>query len=616
MCGICGYYSTFGLFSDNDLIQSVRSLAHRGPDAEGIYLDNTIGLGHRRLSIIDLSPSANQPMHSLCGKYVIVYNGEVYNYKEIAKDLNTTFKTHSDTEVVLEAFAKWKEDVIYKLNGMFAFAIYDKYQQELFLFRDRMGIKPLYYFYDGKNLAFASELKSLLKFSYIKKKLNINKKVIPVFLNLGYIPEPYTIYENIYKLPAGSYLKLSSDKINIVYYWKLENVISPFTIDNLNEAKEKLKQLIIGSVQYQLISDVPVGIFLSGGVDSTLITAVAQSTSSSSINTFSIGFKESKFNEAPYARKIANYLKTNHHEYTVTKQDAIELINELLQTYDEPFADSSAIPTMLVSKLAKQHVKTVLSGDGGDELFLGYGAYSWAHRLSNPFIRFNRKIIAQLLKQLGNRSQRAAKLFEYQNVNSIKTHIFSQEQYYFSQIEIQHLLTDKYKESISIEENFSFSRELTPQEEQAFFDLKYYLKDDLLVKIDRASMKYGLETRVPFLDHRIVELSLNISPSLKIKNGIRKYLLKEILNDYMPKEYFNRPKWGFALPIGIWLKNDLKFLLDDYLSENIIRKHEIVKYEEVDKLKNDFLSSRDYLYGRLWLLIVLHKFFENTAIGT
>jgi asparagine synthase (glutamine-hydrolysing) len=289
-------------------------------------------------------------------------------------------------------------------------------------------------------------------------------------------------------------------------------------------------------------------------------------------------------------------------------------LDEIILTYDEPYGDSSAIPTMLVSKLARKYVKMILSGDGGDELFFGYGSYKWAKRLSNPLLQKMRKPIASVLSQLGNREQRAAKLFQYDDYSKIKSHIFSQEQYFFSEKEIHQILTEEYYENIYLHENFSFSRKLTPPEQQAFFDLKYYLKDDLLVKIDRASMKYGLETRVPLLDYRIVEFALNLPTQLKIKNGISKFLLKETLYDYIPKKYFARPKWGFALPVGSWLKNELRYLLNEYLSEKIIRETGIVKYEAVKKLKEEFLCGKNFLYGRLWLMIVLHKFFHPPKV--
>ena len=619
MCGIAGYYSSENRFSRDDIVSMTSCLAHRGPDAEGYFQDGAVGLGHKRLRIIDLSDAANQPMFSHNNRYVIVYNGEVYNYKEISKELNRQWKTHSDSEVILEAYSEWGVNFVNKLNGMFAIAIYDKQEKILFLCRDRLGIKPLFYYRDGENFAFASELKSLLKSEHINKNKALNKRAISTFLHLGYIPEPMTIYKNIYKFPSGHYaiigarhvetpnLDVSID-ISIKKYWNAEDNIKPGLICNFEEAKTKLNELLISSVSYQLVSDVPYGVFLSGGTDSSMVTAIAQKITGKPVKTFSIGFKESKYNEAPYSKAIADYLGTDHHEFIVSYKDAIPLIEEMTDVYDEPYADSSAIPTMLVSELAKKYVTVVLSGDGGDELFFGYGAYRWANRLSNPLIRLFRKPIGFALSQLSNRYKRAAYLFRYSGKEKIKSHIFSQEEYLFTENELNNLLTEDYNISVLPEEKQDkIQRNLSPVEEQALFDLNYYLKDDLLVKIDRASMKYSLETRVPLLDHRIVEFCLNLSPELKQKGNIQKFLLKEVLYDYIPKKYLMRPKWGFAIPLNKWLRNELSYLIDDYLSEPVINKYAIVKYPAVKKLKDNFFNGQDYLYNRLWVLVVMHK---------
>ncbi|MGD0711605.1 MAG: asparagine synthase (glutamine-hydrolyzing), partial [Bacteroidales bacterium] len=392
MCGICGYYSTNNKFSEEDLIKMSSAIAHRGPDAEGFFHSEIAGLGHRRLSIIDLSVSANQPMHSHNNRYVMVFNGEVYNFKEIENDLRKTIhdlrlKTSSDSEVILEAFALWGPEFVNRLNGMFAIAIYDKEEKTFYFFRDRIGIKPLYYYRDGQNFAFASELKALKKIGFVNNNISVNYLAINEYLHLGYIPEPHSIYDKIYKFPSGSWAKLNSKGFEIKKYWNIDDKISDKLITDENEAKEKLKELLISSVKYRMISDVPFGTFLSGGIDSSLVTAIAQSLSTEPVKTFNIRFEDSKYDESPFARAVSEYLGTSHHEYTVTEKDGIELIPELMNIYDEPFADSSAIPTLLVSKMAKQHVSMTLSGDGGDELFMGYGAYNWAERLNKPFIK-------------------------------------------------------------------------------------------------------------------------------------------------------------------------------------------------------------------------------------
>jgi asparagine synthase (glutamine-hydrolysing) len=622
MCGIAGIFSNTQHFSEQKIRKMISVIPHRGPDAEDIFIHKNVALGHRRLSILDLSINANQPIVSHNGRFVIVYNGEVYNYREIAAELKQIhqceFKTSSDTEVILEAFAFYGVDFVEKLNGMFAIAIYDKQTNELFLFRDRVGIKPLYYAALDNNIYFGSELKVISKVA--NEKLSINYSAIEYFLHVGFIPTPLSIYNNVFKLESGHYLKINTQGIEKHKYWSAFDVVAEKTITNEKEALVKFSDLLSSSVQYQLKSDVPFGVFLSGGIDSSLITAQASAISSVPVNTFSIGFKENKFNESIYAEKVAKHLKTNHHEFIVTQHDAIELIDDLINVYDEPFADSSAIPTMLVSKLAKKHVTVCLSGEGGDELFLGYGSYQWAKRLNNPLIKTFKKPIAYLLENSKTRFQRHASYFKNVNQQLQYSHILSQEQYFFSTSEIRQLLTSSTYEKtllhqslfLDFEEKLNLlPRKLNAMEKQALFDINFYLQEDLLTKIDRASMYYSLETRVPFLDHRIIEFALNLSPELKYKNNTTKYLLKEVLYQYVPKEIFNRPKQGFAIPLSKWLKTDLNYLINSYLSEEVVKKHNLVNYEVVNLLRSRYLSGVDYYYNKLWVLIVLHKFLEN-----
>lgn len=622
MCGIAGIYSNTQQFSEQKIREMIDTLLHRGPDADGIFIGEKCALGHKRLSILDLSNQANQPMTSHNDRFVMVYNGEVYNYREIAAELKQThqceFKTSSDTEVILEAFAHYGVAFVEKLNGMFAIAIFDKQTNELFLFRDRVGIKPLYFATIKDNIYFASELKAIKK--VVKEKLSLNYEAIEHFLHIGFIPAPLSIYKEVFKLESGHFLKINLQGIEKHKYWSSFDVIADKTITNEKEALVKFSDLLSSSVQYQLKSDVPFGVFLSGGIDSSLITAQATAISSVSVNTFSIGFKENRFNEAEYAKKVAKHLKTNHHEFIVTQNDALELIDELVSVYDEPFADSSAIPTMLVSKLAKKYVTVCLSGEGGDELFLGYGAYQWAKRLNNPMVNSFKKPIAYLLENSGTRFQRHADYFKNENQQLLYSHILSQEQYFFSTTEIQQLLTHDILKNIPQqqllfigfnEKQSRLSRKLNAMEKQALFDVNFYLQEDLLTKIDRASMQYSLETRVPYLDHRIIEFALNLSPELKYKNNTTKYLLKEVLYQYVPKEYFNRPKQGFAIPLSNWLKTDLNYLITDYLNAAVINKHDVVNYSEVEQLKKRYALGEDYLYNRIWLLIVLHKFLEH-----
>jgi len=638
MCGLAGFYSFRSKFTESDLHVMTDALQHRGPDSKGYFFDGVTGLGHRRLSIIDLSTRANQPMVSGNGRYIIIYNGEVYNFREIGARLKSTtrqqeeiqFKTSCDTEIILEAFVAYGFDFVNQLNGMFAIVIYDKLQQELYLFRDRLGIKPLYYYWDNVDFAFCSELKSLKAIPSIPKV--INNDAVRDFLHLGYIPTPASIYKNIYKMSPGSYMVVNRSGIVQTRYWNIRNKISSNVIEDKDQALVKLSDLIISSVQYQLKSDVPFGVFLSGGIDSSLVTAQAVGLSSVKVNTFSIGFEENSHNESEYAKAIANYLGTDHHEFIVSYRDAIQLIDPVLESYDEPFADSSAIPTMLVSKLAKQYVTVTLSGEGGDELFFGYGAYKWARWLDNSFLKMVRHPLAAIFSHMPNRYQRVSKLLAYRDPGKIRSHIFSQEQYMFTEWELEMLLSEDYKGGSGNIEGLGTSsllriydepydlksvhvkeRSLTAMESQALFDLQYYLTDDLLTKVDRASMHYSLETRVPYLDHRVVEFALNLSPNLKYKNGISKYILKQILFQYIPKQLFDRPKQGFAIPLNLWLRHELKYLIDEFLEESVVKRFGIVDHEQVSRLVKEFFSGRDYLYNRVWLLIVLHKWFMKNV---
>ena len=621
MCGIAGYISLTNSITEARLRQATQLIQHRGPDAEGFYFsdDNCVGLAHRRLSILDLSAAANQPMFSANGRYCIVFNGEVYNFNELKQQLTdkgTSLKTNSDTEIILELFAQKGPACFAEMNGMFAFAIYDNREKVVTLCRDHVGIKPLFFYADENNFIFASELKVIKQLA--GKKLSVNNKAIPYFLHLGFIPEPLTIYNNTHKFPAAHFLQIklevkSFDDVakEITAFWKLQDIIQPAVISDEATAKKQLNNLLFDAVEKQLISDVPIGTFLSGGIDSSLVTAIsAKVCGSAAIKTFSIAIDNGKYNESKFARQVAAHLHTEHYEFNVKEKEVLELVDTLLPAYDEPFADTSAFPTMMVSRLAKQHVTVALSGDGGDELFHGYGTYEWAKRLSNPLMPLIQGPLHLASKMMGNKYQRAGNLFD-NNGQHMQTHIFSQEQYYFKENELAQLL---------VHPNFSFdainslpvtARKLSAAELQSFWDFNHYLKDDLLVKVDRASMQYALESRVPLLDYRLVEFAYNLDPALKIKNGCMKYLLKEVLYDYVPKEIFNRPKWGFSIPLVKWLKTDLKYLLNKYTSVEIIQKYQVVNAAVVQKMKAQYLGGPDYLFNRLWLIIVLHWWLEE-----
>jgi asparagine synthase (glutamine-hydrolysing) len=618
MCGISGFVSSNKKLNIDNLWEFNLLQSHRGPDNNDVFFDDYAGLAHQRLKIIDLSKNADQPMLSHCKRYVMIYNGEVYNFSEILsqiKQVDPSFSpiSTSDTEIVLQAFVIWGKDFVHKLNGMFAIAIYDKETRELLLVRDRIGIKPLFWFHSNGIFAFASEIKALEKTPEIKKNLSLNKIAINEFLHLGYIPGTHCIYNEIHKLQPGHAGIFSNGEFNVYSWWKAENIISKDIITDEEHAFSELKRITESAVSQCLVSDVPFGTFLSGGIDSSLVTAIAQKYSSKPINTFSIAYNDSKYNEAVYAKKVASYLETNHHEFEVNQNEALEWIPSLMDIYDEPFADSSALPTLLVSKLAKQHVTMVLSGDGGDEMFMGYGAYKWAKRLNNPLMPLIKYPASILLKAGNSRMQRVSHLINYSKKSNIRSHIFSQEQYFFARNEISSVLNHEFVNSFELSEDFlNLSRKLSAAESQALFDLNYYLPDDLLVKVDRASMKFSLETRVPLLDYRLVEFALNLSEDLKIKNNTSKYLLKKLLFEYLPKEYFDRPKWGFAIPLGKWMKNELKSFSEDWLSDDLIKKHEIFDVKYINKLKKGFYNNnQDYLYNRLWQIIVMQMWLDK-----
>lgn len=618
MCGIAGFFSpTLGA---TDLQIATSRLQHRGPDGEGLFTAESnnykIGLGHRRLSIIDLSTAASQPMSSHCGRYTMVFNGEIYNYNEIKQQYfqGYSWKSTGDSEVIIESFAKYGSKCFAWFNGMFAIAIWDKETNELTIARDHIGIKPFYYYFDNAELIFASELKAI---TAIKKELAINYSVIPAYLHAGYIPHPYSIYNNILKLSAGSYAvvkQIGNNSISFseTSFWKIQDKISNLSSFTSKEAVAALDNLLTDAVQKQLISDVPIGTFLSGGTDSSIVTALAAKVSNSKINTYSIAVTDGKVNEAPYAAAVAKHINTNHHELPITQKEILEMVPSFMQVYDEPFTDSSAFPTMVVSKLARQHVTVTLSGDGGDELFGGYGSYLWAQKFEKPHYNLAAPLVYAATRFLNSRYQRAGLLFQKHPKGHKQSHIFSQSQYFFSEQELKELLIDSDFNFAALNHTYT-GRSLNAFEQMTFGDMENYLKDDLLVKVDRASMQYSLETRVPLLDYRVVEFALNLSPSLKIApDGTMKYLLKEVLYKYVPKPLLDRPKWGFSIPLVKWMKTDLKWMIDKYCSKEIIEATGVVNYSAVKKILDKYNSGvADHLYTRIWTLIVLHWFFDE-----
>ena len=626
MCGIFGIVSSSPI-EEQIVSQCTYALRHRGPDAQGVYMhpSGTVALGHRRLSILDLSDRANQPMSSSDGRYMIIFNGEIFNFREVLNTLSKLnpqlpLRTTSDTEIILLAFQQWGPSMIKHLEGMFAIALLDVDTKKLWLFRDRLGKKPIFYYWTRDLFVFGSELKSLLAHSQIRQNLEVDLQSVHKFLHLGYIPGEASIYQSIRKFPSGCVGELSGlNAFSIEPFWQPGIARSENGHPRSDDSyKAEFTSLLEKSVSHRLISDVPLGCFLSGGTDSSLIAAFASKLSNSQLRTFSIGFQEDKFNEQKYAERVAKELKTDHVSYVLSEEEAASLVETYLEHVGEPFADTSMIPTMLVSKLARKKVTVALTGDGGDELFLGYGSYTWAKRLNHPVIRALGPYGSTMLRSLGNsRYKRIGHQLERVTTEQRMSHIFSQEQYFFSHRE---LLSKVLVNTLPYEPFvFKASRdvmELSPEERQAFFDISYYLKDDLLVKVDLASMYYALECRSPLLDYNVVEFALRTPLHLKRRDGVDKWLLKKLLEDFLPHELIYRKKWGFSIPLSKWLKHNFRYLIEENLSEQVVRGFNVVQYSYVKELLELFDRGNDYLFNRIWVLTVLHKWLrENSHDG-
>lgn len=576
------------------MVNMTIAIGHRGPDDSDIWVDPDAGiaLGHRRLSIVDLSQEAHQPMFSAGGRYVIAFNGEVYNYKEIRKeldDLNAApmWRGHSDTEVMIAAISHWGLDAaVGRFVGMFAFALWDRKERTLHLVRDRLGEKPMYYGWIENTFLFGSELKALC--AYPTWRGEIDRNALTLFLRYNYIPAPYSIYKGIHKVLPGSIVTIranstSVDPITPRQYWSAlkvaeAGVAAPFAC-NEREACAHLDSLLRRSVGLEMVADVPLGAFLSGGVDSSVIVALMQAQSNRAVKTFTIGFTEKDYDEADYAREVARHLGTDHTEFYVTSKDALEVIPKLPQLYDEPFSDSSQIPTFLVSQLARQHVTVSLSGDAGDELFGGYTRYFWGRDIwrkvgwmPNPVRKglargltalspytweklFHKlgPVLPHQIKQ-GNLGDNLHKLAEVLRVDNPQEFYEWMVSHWRSPASVVKGATEP-PTVLSDYDHIGLS-DFT--ERMMYLDIVSYLPDDILVKVDRATMAVSLESRAPFLDHRVVEFALQLPLSMKIRNGQGKWLLRQVLYKYVPKELIERPKMGFSVPIEAWLRGPLR----------------------------------------------------------
>lgn len=584
MCGITGFVDFSQITDGAYLSKMVDTLNHRGPDGRGEKIINhrnaTIGLGHTRLSIIELSELGQQPMsyHHLD----IVYNGEVYNFQEVREELikcGHSFESGSDTEVILHAFMEWGKDAVHKFVGMFAFALLDKKKEVLHLYRDRAGVKPLYYYFKDGLFLFGSELKSLMAHERFRR--DVNPKVLRNYFHYGYIASPHTILKDCYKLEPGysAELHLGQEKLLKEKYWDvLDYYVKEKSKISYQDAKFELKELLRSAYNYRMVSDVPVGVFLSGGYDSTSVAAILQSESSERLKTFTIGFEEGN-NEAPYARQTAEFLGTDHTELICTTKEAQDIIRTLPYLYDEPFGDSSAVPTTLVSRLARQSVTVALSADGGDEVFCGYNRYAKTYQLSRKLSAIP-SFAVPILRAIAPAFTGILPMGE-EHRHKLRSAVFSLKRNEYAQVAtlfryMHEKPVDYLQKWIRGTDTVTSSFELDavgfsdPLEVSMAIDFRSYLPEDILTKVDRATMSVSLEGREPLLDHRILEFAAGLPLSYKFDGKTKKRILRDIVHDYIPEEMLDRPKAGFSLPIYSWLRGDLSHLLDEYLSEEAL----------------------------------------------
>ena len=638
MCGITGLLrpSASGEELETAVRPMIGALVHRGPDDEGAWVDSEIGvaLGFRRLAILDLSPAGHQPMLSACGRYAMVFNGEVYNFLELRRELEPKghgFRGRSDTEVMLAAICEWGlREAVQRFVGMFALAVWDQRDRTLHLVRDRLGIKPLYYGWAGKAFLFASELKALR--AHPDFAAEINRDAIALQMRYSYIPQPYSIYRGIYKLRPGTILTLKADSVpgsgpgSPVSYWSAREAAERGAADPFSgseqEAADRLEALLCGAVRLRLLSDVPLGAFLSGGIDSSTVVALMQALSSRPVKTFTVGFHEANYNEAVHAKAVAAHLGTDHTELYVTPEETRAVIPKLSAIYDEPFSDSSQIPTYLISKLARQQVTVSLSGDGGDELFGGYNRYflgmrlwRWVRRLPAPV----RNSSAWLLRQLGperwdevfgraasslplrlrgrvagEKVQRLADMLAVRDPRALYSGLVSHWR------KACQLVVGATEQPTLLDDLSHYAELPDFLRVMMFLDLVTYLPDDILVKVDRASMAVSLEARVPILDHRVVEFALSLPASMHFRNGQGKYLLRKVLDRYVPRHLIERPKMGFGVPIDAWLRGPLREWVEDLLNEDRLRREGFFRPQPVRRLWARHLSGRSSYHYYLW----------------
>jgi len=643
MCGFVGYWNSNG---DTDAVVAEKMavrIQHRGPDDGGVWLDKDAGLAlaHRRLSIIDLSPAGHQPMMSPCGRFVLTYNGEIYNHQDLRAELDKlgggfTWRGHSDTETLLAALRYWgMEGTLNRLNGMFAFALWDKTEKTLFLARDRMGEKPLYYGQNGNTFLFGSELKALSV--HPDWHGEVDRDALALYMRHNYIPAPRSIYQGIMKLPPAHYVTVRNTGKEVsksICYWNLKHIaesgVNETTGATAGELIDKLDNLLRDAVGRRMMADVPLGAFLSGGFDSSMVVAAMQAQSSQPVKTFTIGFHEGSHNEATYAKAVAEHLGTEHTELYVTPEEAMDIIPRLPAIWDEPFSDSSQIPTYLVSQLTRKHVTVSLSGDGGDELFYGYGRYVkceqiWRKisRLPVPLRRAASWIMPRMpgvalekvslllpermrIKHLSDRLPKLAEIVGNPTSQAFYRELVSHAK------NPDKLIFDAEEPNTLLSTPECWPKLPGLREQMMYLDQMTYLPGDILTKVDRASMAVSLEGRIPMLDHRVVEFSWRVPMQYKYRDGQGKWLLRQVLYRYIPKELMDRPKMGFGVPIEYWLRGPLREWAEELLDEKRLREEGFFDPKPIRKMWQEHLSGKRRWHYYLWDVLMFQAWLEVT----
>ncbi|PIB34641.1 asparagine synthase (glutamine-hydrolyzing) [Reichenbachiella sp. 5M10] len=626
MCGISGFIDFRHSLEEKHLISMTDVLEKRGPDASGYHFEKTndghIGLGHRRLSILDLSPLGNQPYYY--EDYVVVFNGEIYNFQEIKKELEQkgmTFSSTSDTEVIIKAYACEGLACIERFIGMFAIALYDKKEQKIHLIRDRAGVKPINFYWRDNLFLFSSELKSFHQVPGFGAQLD--EKSIVSYFKYSYVTSPNSIYKNTYKVKPGHVVTIDVPKKEIkeTQYWDIIEVYNrPKSKLSYEEAVEELEELLISSCNYRMVSDVPVGVFLSGGYDSSTVTSILAKHHNNTIKTFTIGFENSQFDEAPYAKKISEYLGTEHTEYYCTQQEALDLVPKLPEIFDEPLGDNSIIPTTLVSQLARKHVTVALSSDAGDEIFAGYPRYTQALQYSQIMTPSLQKIASKSMNLLDPKyipyfNKKNNFKTRYNKIREIwKTNDPVKAMEIVMQFNTNTALTEMIPGCNPNSKNyFGISEQLSqhndPINKMLAVDYLTFLLDNNLTKVDRATMSASLEGREPLLDHRLVEFAAQLPTSYKLKQGHTKRILKSVLSKYIPNELMERPKQGFVSPINDWLKGDLREYLHEFMSPQLLKQQGIFAPQVITRMINDFLMNKGENAQKIWHLLVFQMWY-------